>query len=42
MGGIIIAPRIEDFNRLSTEKIREIYREVSLSREELTKILNGL
>ena len=33
MGGLIISPRIEDFERITKDEITEIYREVSVTKE---------
>lgn len=42
MGGLIITPREEDFNKLTPERAGEILREVTLSEEELKPILQQL
>lgn len=38
MGGLLITPREEDFNRLTAEQAASILREVTLSREEIDAI----
>jgi hypothetical protein len=42
MAGVIITPRIIDFNNLECAAIRGIYREVSLPEETINKIMNEL
>ena len=39
MGGLIITPREEDYNRMTPELAGSILREVTLSREELTGVI---
>lgn len=38
MGGLIITPREEDFNKLTAKKARDILREVTLSEAEISRI----
>ena len=40
MGGLIITPRQEDFNRLTFEQAIEILREVTLTETELQQVIN--
>ena len=42
MSGIFITPRGEDYERLSAERVREIYTEVSLTPEETASICRKL
>ncbi len=42
MSGLIITPREEDFIKLKKEDIKEIYREVSMPEEVITKIISRL
>jgi hypothetical protein len=42
MAGMIITPRLIDFNNLECADIRGIYQEVSLPEEAMNNILNGL
>ncbi len=42
MSGIFITPREEDYERLSAERVREIYTEVSLTPEETASICRKL
>jgi len=42
MGGLIITPREEDFERMSAELIESVYREVSLEAGVAVRILEGL
>jgi glycosyltransferase involved in cell wall biosynthesis len=42
MAGVIIAPRLDDYNRLDCNTIRDIYQEVSLDEETLDKILREI
>ncbi|MEQ8203196.1 MAG: hypothetical protein ABRQ31_05385, partial [Smithellaceae bacterium] len=39
MAGVIITPREIDFNRLDGQSIRNIYTEVSLSEQMMSKII---
>jgi len=42
MGGLIIAARPEDFERIGASDIREIYSEVSISKDEIEKLSEKL
>ena len=42
MSGLIITPREEDFRRLDGQKALSILREVTLSEEEINKVVNKL
>lgn len=42
MGGLLIVPRREDFDRLTVGLIQDIYRQVSLEEEVFYKIIDGL
>jgi len=42
MTGVIITPRIIDYQRLDCDTVQNIYREVSLDEETLNKIVNHL
>jgi hypothetical protein len=42
MAGVIITPRIMDYERLDCSVLRDIYREVSLDEESLDKIIKQL
>ncbi|MDD4760030.1 MAG: DUF4922 domain-containing protein [Bacteroidaceae bacterium] len=42
IGGLVITPRREDFDRISGEKIVEILREVTLSNEAITLCINKI
>ena len=42
MGGLIITPREEDFRRLTPEVVTGIYREVSVSEEQLQDIIKRI
>ena len=39
MAGIIVTPRKEDFEKISTEDIRQILQEVGLPREDAQEII---
>ncbi len=41
-GGIVVLPREEDFNKINSDKIREIFSEVSFSREDFLKLISSL
>lgn len=40
MGGLIITPRAEDFDRITFDNVAAILNEVTLSKEELTPVIN--
>lgn len=42
MGGLIITPREEDFRRLTPEIVNDIYREVSLTKEQMQQVAERL
>ena len=42
MGGLIITPREQDFRRLTTEVVSAIYKEVSLTPEQTTLVIERL
>ena len=42
MGGLVITPRREDFDRISGEKIVEIFREVTLSNEAIALCISKI
>jgi hypothetical protein len=42
MAGVIITPRVMDYERLDCSVLRDIYREVSLDEESLDKIIKQL
>ena len=42
MGGLIITPREEDFRRVTPELITDIYREISLTSDQLQEIRRQL
>lgn len=42
MGGLLITPRKEDFERITPEQAASILREVSLGQEEMQKVLDRL
>ncbi len=42
MAGVVITPRLTDFERLTARDIRSIYREVSLEEEDLNFIIDAL
>jgi len=42
MGGLIITPREEDFRKITPEKVLEIYREVSLTPEQMQEVMEKL
>ena len=42
MAGLIITPRETDFRRVSTEQVLAIYREISLSKEQVQTVIDQL
>jgi hypothetical protein len=42
MGGLIITPREQDFRRLTVEQVLTIYREVSITPEQVKRIIEDL
>jgi hypothetical protein len=42
MAGVIITPRLDDYNRLDCNTIRDIYQEVSLPEGMMNTIMNEL
>jgi len=42
MAGVVITPRLSDFQRLTADTVRDIYREVSLEEDDLSSIINAL
>lgn len=42
MAGVLITPRLSDFQRLTADTVRSIYREVSLEEAALNKIIAGI
>jgi diadenosine tetraphosphate (Ap4A) HIT family hydrolase len=42
LGGVVIFPREEDFNRITKEKIGEIFKEVFVNKEVLEKLIDKL
>jgi len=42
MGGLIITPREQDFRRLTAEQVMDIYREISLSDEQVQRVMTQL
>ena len=42
MAGVVITPRLSDFQRLTADTVRGIYREVSLEEDNLNSIINAL
>jgi hypothetical protein len=42
MAGVVITPRLMDYERLDCSVLRDIYREVSLDEETLNKIIKQL
>ncbi len=42
MAGLLITPREEDFNTITADHIRQIYREVGLQEQKITGVINRL
>jgi glycosyltransferase involved in cell wall biosynthesis len=42
MAGVVITPRLSDFQRLTADTVRDIYREVSLEEDDLNSIIDAL
>ena len=42
MGGLIITPREQDFRRLTAERVLDIYRELSLTAEQMGQVVDKL
>jgi len=42
LGGVIITPREEDFNRITGKQIEDIFRQVCFEESDLDRLLNGI
>ena len=42
MAGLVITPRKEDFDQLSSERLQEVYNEVSISAEEMEAVVSRI
>jgi len=42
MAGLVITPRKEDFDQLSSERLQEVYNEVSISAEEMEAVISRI
>jgi hypothetical protein len=42
LGGVIITPREEDFNRITRNDIEDIFRQVCFEESDLDRLLNGI
>ena len=41
MGGVLITPREEDFNKISADDVRSIFEQVSMSQHEVEQLVSN-